>query len=167
MDVLVRKATTEDTDFLWQMLYYAAHMFEGEADSYQAAKTNPDLAKYVLNWGRTTDLGSIAMEPGTGKPLGAAWSRLLVGKEKTYAYVNDLTPELAVATLPEYGGRGIGTKLIQHLLEQARGRFEAVTLSVRVSNKAERLYQRLGFETMQEIINRVGTRSLVMMKTLD
>jgi ribosomal protein S18 acetylase RimI-like enzyme len=39
-------------------------------------------------------------------------------------------------------------------------------LTVRANNPAYGLYQRLGFETMREIVNRVGTVSYEMHLTL-
>ena len=52
MPYSLRLITTEDESFLWEMLYYAAHMDEGE-ESLESAKTNLDLAPYVTNWGGT------------------------------------------------------------------------------------------------------------------
>ena len=52
-----------------------------------------------------------------------------------------------VAVLPQHRGHGIGTALLQHVLEEGR-RLGAIraTLEVRASNEgARRLYERLGF----------------------
>jgi ribosomal-protein-alanine N-acetyltransferase len=52
-----------------------------------------------------------------------------------------------VAVLPQHRGRGMGTALLQHILEEGR-RLGAkrATLEVRASNEgARRLYERLGF----------------------
>ena len=72
------------------------------------------------------------------------------------------TPELAVAVLPERVGTGAGTLLLQHLLEAVRGTRRNIVLSVRASNPAKRLYERLGFVTVASITNRVGSASFVM-----
>lgn len=153
----------DDEPFLWKMLYYAAHMDEEGETSLLAAKSNPDLMKYVEDWGHNTDRGFIAIEPLSQQPVGAAWIRLLVGKDKTISYIDDYTPELAIAVLPEYIGKGVGTQLLTHLLEATKEVFPAVVLSVRSTNPAKRLYERMGFVVVSNATNRVGTASVNML----
>lgn len=166
MNPIIRMATQDDEAFLWEMLYFAAHMEEDGEESPLAAKQNPDLMKYVEGWGRDTDVGCIAVEPHSNRPIGAAWIRLLTGDEKSTSYMDDNTPELAIAVLPEYLGSGVGTLLLQHLLEAAKQRYPRVVLSVRATNPAKRLYERMGFVITGEIANRVGTPSLNMVVEL-
>ena len=47
--------------------------------------------------------------------------------------------------LPQYQGRGIGTKLLEELIADAQANRVAITLSVLKVNPARSLYQRLGF----------------------
>ncbi len=96
-------------------------------------------------------------------PIGAAWIRLLTGNEKTISYVNDVIPELAIAVLPAYLGSGVGTQLLKQVLEAAKKRYSSVVLSVRATNPAKQLYERMGFVIFGETINRVGTASLNML----
>ena len=166
MNPIIRMATRDDEPFLWEMLYFAAHMDEEGEISPEAAKQNPDLEKYVNGWGRETDVGCIALEPQSNQPVGAAWIRLLIANEKTTSYVDDATPELAIAVMPEYLGCGVGTLLLQHLLEAAKQCYPRVVLSVRTTNPAKRLYERMGFVVTGEIANRVGTPSLNMVVQL-
>lgn len=165
MTYTLRSIEASDEAFLWEMLFYAAHMHH-EADKTVAdAQQNPDLAKYVTNWGRPGDLGFIAAAPDTGEPVGAVWVRLYLGEDKAYSPTTDDTPELAMAVLPAYIGRGIGTRLLQQLIEAARPHYPAVALNVRADNPAFRLYQRLGFVVVNELVNRVGGRSYDMRLT--
>ena len=166
MNPIIRMATQDDEPFLWEMLYFAAHMDEDGEISPEAAKQNPDLEKYVNGWGRETDVGCIALEPHSNQRVGAAWIRLLIANEKTTSYVDDVTPELAIAVLPEYLGCGVGTLMLQHLLEAAKQRYPRVVLSVRATNPAKRLYERMGFLVTGEIANRAGTPSLNMVVQL-
>ena len=55
--------------------------------------------------------------------------------------------ELGVSVVKEYWGRGIGSRLIERLLEFAReNRFEIIDLEVRSDNKAAiHLYEKFGF----------------------
>jgi ribosomal protein S18 acetylase RimI-like enzyme len=71
-----------------------------------------------------------------------------------------------VAVAPGWEGRGVGTELIETLLDSARGRFPGIVLSSRAENPAVRLYRRLGFEPVGEMTNRVGTTSVKMLASL-
>jgi ribosomal protein S18 acetylase RimI-like enzyme len=158
----IRRATSDDTPILWDMLFYAANMAEDGATSSEAAKTHAYLAEFVEGWARVGDLGVIASDSAAGHVLGAAWLRQLSGPEKRYAAVADGVPELAIAVVPAAIGQGIGGALLGALLDLARGQYPAVALSVRVSNPARRLYERHGFVVVDTITNRVGGRSFVM-----
>ena len=50
-----------------------------------------------------------------------------------------------IELLPAYQGHGIGTQLIQTLLDEAQQKKVAITLQVLKVNPARRLYERLGF----------------------
>lgn len=95
-------------------------------------------------------MGFVALDVGGGEPVGAAWLRLLKGDERGYGYVDDETPELGMAVLPEHRGRGIGSALLRRLLESAAAAYRSVCLSVSADNPAVRLYERAGFERVCE-----------------
>lgn len=163
MLALIRLLRQDDEPFLWQMLYYAAHMQEDGEISSDAAKNNPGLQKYVQGWGRETDRGVLAWHPHDQCPVGAAWIRLLIEEKKMSRLIPDGTPELAIAVLPDFIGQGIGTQLMKYLLKEARKVYPAVMLSVRKSNPARHLYERMGFEVVDIALNRVGSESFVML----
>lgn len=118
----------------------------------------------MKDWGLQDDMGVAATLVSSNQSVGAAWLRLLTGEHPGYGYVDDRTPELAIALLPEYRSQGIGTQLLNHLLAAAKVVYPAISLSIRKSNPALRLYQRLGWEIIpgSETINRVGGISLKM-----
>ncbi len=144
----LRRAGVDDVDFLWEMLYHASYAAELGVPSPAALRDHSDLARYVDGWGRPTDLGVIAVDAETGERAGAAWLRLLTGNAKGYGYVDDDTPELAIAVLPAHRGKGVGGQLLRELLDAARGTLRAVSRSVRADNPARRLYERIGFRTV-------------------
>ncbi len=131
------------------MLYQSLYVEEGAAPFPREVVRQPELSRYVEGWGRAGDLGFVAVEVENNLPVGAAWSRLPGVVDKGFAYLNDETPELAVAVLPEHRGRGVGTSLMKRLLSEASALFPAVSLSVSAENPARRLYERLGFETLE------------------
>ncbi|WP_339899064.1 GNAT family N-acetyltransferase [uncultured Gilvimarinus sp.] len=55
-----------------------------------------------------------------------------------------------IALLPEYRGRGIGSRLLQGILAEAREAGLAVSLHVDKLNPALHWYRRLGFVTLEE-----------------
>lgn len=78
---------------------------------------------------------------------GAAAGRLILDRTPDAWCVVD------IALLPAWRGRGIGTLLLQSVLaEAAAAGASAVTLMVDIDNPARRLYQRLGFVTMEEVM---------------
>src|SRR6185369_2529825 len=99
-------------------------------------------------WGRTGDLGLIAVDPTTNQPIGAVWMRLFSESQKGFGYVASDVPELGMALLPQYRGRGIGSALFRRTLEIAADSYHAVSLSVFTGNPAKRLYERFGFESV-------------------
>jgi len=59
-----------------------------------------------------------------GKPIGSLTARLFSEDNKSFGYVNAETPEIVMAVLPEYRGRGIGTKLMKTILEELRNQMK-------------------------------------------
>lgn len=95
-------------------------------------------------------MGFVAVDADSGEPIGAAWLRLLTGDERGYGYVDDETPELGMAVMPVYRGRGVGSELLGRLLKSAGEAYRAVSLSVSADNPAVRLYERAEFERVGE-----------------
>lgn len=69
---------------------------------------------------------------------------MLVIRSETAIHLAD------IALLPQYRNQGIGRFLIQKLLAEATQALKPVRLQVRQSNRALRLYQRLGFSKVSE-----------------
>jgi ribosomal protein S18 acetylase RimI-like enzyme len=68
-------------------------------------------------------------------------------------YVNRGSEEIRlvdIALLPEYRRGGIGTRLVEDLLAEAESRGLPVTAHVEVFNPARSLYNRLGFQTVED-----------------
>ena len=148
----LRAVDAQDEPFLWQMLYYAAHVHEQAEKTLTDVQADPALALYVSGWGRPGDLGFIAEESSKLTLLGAVWVRLYVGANKAYSQTDDQTPELAIAVHPGYIGQGIGTALMNAIIQAGSLHFPAIALNVRADNPACRLYQRLGFAITGELI---------------
>ena len=67
------------------------------------------------------------------------------------ATMEDEVRLMDIALLPEWRGRGIGSKLIDELLASARTSNRSVSLHVEPDNPARRLYLRLGFTDIEQV----------------
>ncbi len=141
--MILRRAQAKDSRFLRDMLHHAFYWRE----SASGAEEQP-VYRYVYNWGRPGDVGVIAIDGGF--PVGAAWYRLFRADAPGYGFVDEATPELAIAVVPSRRGRGYGEQLLTALLERARqDGHAALTLSVERGNPARRLYERFGFRELR------------------
>ena len=146
---VIRSIRPEDEPFLEEMLYQALYVAEGEPPFPREIVEQPEIRRYVEGWGRPDDFGFIAENEKTRQPIGAAWARLMCGEARGYGYIDEATPELTIAVLPEYRGGGVGRRLLERLLAASWSRYPALCLSVSAGNPAQRLYRRLGFEIVK------------------
>ncbi|MDQ1300699.1 MAG: hypothetical protein QG637_619 [Chloroflexota bacterium] len=144
----IRPLAQDDAHCLWEMLYQAIHVPAGAAPPDREIVHSPELAHYVAGWGRPGDLGYLAMD-AEGLLVGAAWLRRFSADAPGYGFVDAATPELSMAVVPSWRGQGIGSRLLAALLDAASERYAAVSLSVQANNPAFRLYQRFGFEVVE------------------
>lgn len=126
------------------MLYQSIFSVEGEAKPSREIVNQPEIIKYLCNWGRKVDIALIAID--SSESIGAIWARLFDETNKTYGYIDENTPVLSMALLPEYRGKGIGTILFNEMIRKAMDAgFNSLSLSVDPKNPALRLYERQGF----------------------
>lgn len=160
-DIYIRPLIKNDEPFLWDILYHALYISEGADPLPLNIVEQPEIRRYVQNWGLTDDCGFMAIGSIDQQPIGAVWLRLLKGDNCGYGYVDDDTPELSIAVFPKYRGQGIGTKLLDYLILKMRNKYQSISLSVSINNPAVRLYKRLGFITIKN-----SDTSLTMIKSL-
>ena len=75
---------------------------------------------------------------------GAPVGRLYVDRWEKEIRIVDIT------LLPEFRGSGLGTNLLRQLQEEARAAGKSLTIHVERFNRALGLYQRLGFEQVED-----------------
>jgi GNAT superfamily N-acetyltransferase len=159
VNIIIKPLSAADQEFLAEILYQALYLPEGAKPFPRSIMHQPNLARYIQGWGNKDDMGFLAIDTETKQKTGAVWSRLFDINDKGYGYVDDHTPELSIALLPEYRGHGIGSRLLQRFLEAAEKKYRAISLSVSKANRAVRLYSRFGFATVEQTAD-----SLTMLK---
>ena len=135
------------------MLYTALYVGEGDDPFPTDIVDQPVWSKWYRDWGRTGDLAFVA-EAGNSL-AGACWSRLFTSADPGYGYIADDIPELTIALREDYRGAGIGTALLQAMINaiSANGH-RGLSLSIDGRNHgAQRLYERHGFKIVKEGVN--------------
>jgi ribosomal protein S18 acetylase RimI-like enzyme len=156
--MVIRRGGPQDVRFLRDMLHHAYYWREREPGEGPGP-----VALYVKGWGRPGDTALIAVDDGF--PVGAAWYRLFRRDQPGYGFVDEETPELAIAVVPNRRGRGIGDALLTELYERAKqDGYTAVSLAAERDNQPLVSYyeQKHGFERVHED----GSDSVTMRRTL-
>ncbi|HEY2939893.1 MAG TPA: GNAT family N-acetyltransferase [Gaiellaceae bacterium] len=142
---MIRQAGPQDVPFLRDMLRHAYYW----RVSTLPESGEPPLQRYVERWGRPGDTALVAIQDF--QPVGAAWYRLFKEDNPGYGFVDEETPELSIAIVPSRRGSGLGSELLDALLERARADgHDAISLSVEKDSPAVGLYERHGFERFRE-----------------
>jgi len=152
------------------MLYEAVNWRDDGAEErppFDELLGNPELRRYVEDWGRKDDVAVVALDR-LDEPVGAAWYRTFSRDAPGYGFVAPDVPELAIAVYPECRGQRVGSLLLGTLVNHARSDgHPAISLSVAGANPARRLYERHGFVPApsangQPALNGNGSLTLVL-----
>lgn len=162
MDVVVRELGAADVEQIRWALYTAlAWNPERQLPPFEVTLAHPQAARYHQGWGRHGDLGVIAEEDGD--VVGVAYCRLFTEDDHGHGYVDDETPELAVAVREDRRSEGLGARLMNALAETARAAgFARLSLSVDTDNPALRLYERLGYRELSR--DEDGVRMVIVLR---
>ena len=143
--MVIRDLANGETAFLQEMLYVALAWRPGvELPPKECVLEHAQVVIFHRDWGRAGDTALVAEEDG--RPVGAAWYRFFTEAEHGEGYVDDETPELAIAVVDDFRGRGIGRRLMDEIHARARADgLTRISLSVDAENPAKRLYAALGY----------------------
>jgi GNAT superfamily N-acetyltransferase len=143
--IQLRELVPADAEFHGRILYEALFWSPAkERLPIEFVLAHPKITIFHEGWGRPGDAGFVAEDDG--HPAGAAWYRLFTEAAHGDGYVDDETPELAIAVLQEHRGAGIGGMLMAAIADRARADgVRRITLAVDHDNPAKQLYARLGY----------------------
>ena len=144
-EMKLRNATERDAAFLLEMLIEACNWSGEQRVTSSDVDDDAQLRHYVDGWPQPGDLGIIAIDRRA--PIGAAWARTFSAHDPGYGFVAPDVPELSMAVIASQRGRGVGRRLLEALVAQARERrWRALSLSVEDGNQAVELYAAIGFQ---------------------
>ena len=144
--MIYREMRPNEYHLLTEFLYEAIFIPEGVEPPDRLIIRQPELAVCYENFGTGTADHCIVAEDD-GRVVGAVWARIM----NDYGHIDNETPSLAIALLPEYRGKGTGTKLMTEMLAHLKAEgFAKASLAVQKANAAVRLYERIGFKAIDE-----------------
>lgn len=143
----IRDLRAAELPFLREMLYAALAWRPGvELPPAELVLEHPQVAPFHVAWGKDGDTALVAESEDDGTPLGLAWYRFFTEQDHGEGFVDEETPELAVAVVDGHRGSGLGTALMEAIHVRAREEgVMRISLSVDRDNPARRLYLRLGY----------------------
>ena len=147
MNVLLRESQHSDIPFLRKMLYESVFWRASvNKPSFEEGLAYPDVSKSLADWGeRDGDTAVVATI--NSMPIGASWYRFWIDGNFIRGYVDEMTPVLVIGVHSDYRHQGIGTKMIEWLIDYAsKQAIQKVSLMVSKDNYALNLYRQQGFQ---------------------
>ena len=142
----IRALREKEKELLKDFLYEAIFIPEGVEAPDRDIIEKPELRIYYEDFGKDTADHCLVAED-KGKVIGAVWTRIM----NDYGHIDDKTPSFAISLYREYRGRGIGTKLMQEMLNLLKEKgYKRASLAVQKANYAVRMYKKVGFKTVDE-----------------
>lgn len=156
MNYLIREIKKQEYNLLDDFLYEAIFIPEGVEVPSKEITNQPDLQIYIADFGKQNDNCLVA--ECNGKIVGTVWTRII----NDYGHIDNETPSLAISLFKEYRSLGIGTALMNRMIELLKSKgYKRVSLSVRKENYAYNLYKKVGFEIIKE-----NDENFIMVKQL-
>ena len=145
MDYKIRQIRKNEYPILSDFLYEAIFIPEGMEKPPKSIIEQPKLQVYIEDFGKEDDWCLVAEIKE--KIIGAVWVRIM----DDYGHIDDETPSFAISLYEEYRNLGIGTALMEAMLQFLREKgYKQTSLSVQKVNYAVCMYQKAGFEIIDE-----------------
>lgn len=145
MDYRIREIKESEYSILPDFLYEAIFIPEGTETPPKAIIEQPEMQVYIADFGKSDDWCLVAEIKE--KIVGAVWVRIM----NDYGHIDDETPSLAISLYEEYRHLGLGTALMEEMLQFLKDKgYKQTSLSVQKANYAVDMYRKVGFEVVDE-----------------
>lgn len=158
MDYTIREMRTEEYPLLDDFLYQAIYQPDTTNLAPKSIINKPELQVYIKDFGKQENDYCFCAEVDN-KVVGAVWVRNING----YGSIDEDTVEFAISVFDKYQKMGIGTALMNRMLEYLKElNYPKASLAVQKENYAIRMYKKVGFEIVGEndleyiMIHRLG-----------
>lgn len=141
----IREITENEYPILSDFLYEAIFVPEGMEKLPRSIIQQPELQAYIADFGKADDWCLVAEI--NERIVGAAWVRIM----NDYGHIDAETPSFAISLYEEYRHMGIGTALMNAMLQFLKEKgYRQTSLSVQKANYAVNMYKKVGFEVASE-----------------
>lgn len=146
MNYNIRKIKESEYSILNDFLYEAIFIPVGVEVPPRDIINQPELQVYVIDFGKQKGDYCLVAESDE-KIIGAVWVRIM----NDYGHIDDETPSFAISLYPEYRNKGIGTALMNSLIDLLKSEnYKQASLAVQKANYAVKMYKKVGFEIVDE-----------------
>ncbi len=146
MKYIIREMAENEFPLLEKFLYNAIFVQEGAIAPPESIIKSPEMQVYLDGFGDSKD-DKCLVAVNDEEIIAAVWTRIM----NDYGHIDDETPSFAFSVLKNYRGLGIGTELLHKMLaELRRSGYSKASLAVQKENYAVKMYQKAGFEIIDE-----------------
>ena len=146
----IRTLLPQEYPLMEEFMYESIHQPDPQNPYPKEVIYYPQVKIYWDNWGQERD-DYCLVALVENRVAGAVWIRTFKGELKGFGYVDEQTPEVAIGLYEAYRNQGIGTQMMHQIINHMKEKgFRQVSLSITKGNPAIRLYERLGFKTINE-----------------
>ena len=139
---VIRLLRKNEVDLLKDFLYKAIFIPKGTEPPARDIIEKPELRVYTDDFGTRKGDNCLVADFG-----GAVWTRIM----DDYGHTDEETPSFAISLYKEYRGQGIGSQLMVRMLELLKWQgYEKASLAVQKANYAVKMYENVGFKTVDE-----------------
>ncbi|MGM0167055.1 hypothetical protein IGI39_002035 [Enterococcus sp. AZ135] len=146
MEYIIRELQVSEYPLLKEFLYQAIFQRDPNHLIPRSVLDDPEVNVYIQNFGNSKEDYCLCAE-SDNRVIGAVWVRNIDG----FGSIDDRTPEFAISIAPDYRGFGIGTALMQEMLIKLKKiGYTKTSLAVQKDNYALKMYEKVGFEIIDE-----------------
>lgn len=146
MNYLIREMQSSEYFLLEDFLFQAIYQPDKTNLAPRSIVEKPELQVYIKDFGKQKNDYCFCADVD-GKVIGAVWVRNING----YGSVDNDTVEFAISVYDEYQKMGIGTALMNKMIEHLEKlNYSKASLAVQKENYALRMYKKVGFEIVDE-----------------